>query len=304
MFRISLFMLFACAFAHAGVQHTPDIEFSRPGGKPLKLDVFQPVKKQAEVRSTRPALICIHGGGWEKGTRKSFTKIARYFAERGYVAFSVSYRLVNKTQNKWPAQLDDVQAAVRWVRHHAKKYHIDPDRVAVLGGSAGGHLASLLGSRETRHHGMPMLKPYSSRANAVVTLAGPSDLTKDFRGIKYVGRRTVQDVVDQLLGSPYGKNGVMARKASPLFNINQHTVPHLLIHGSADRVVPVDQARRYYDALRKAGVHCRYIEVPGAGHAIKNPLTVWITMVRVRRFLDAQLGVAPAKKKEPVSAEE
>ena len=289
MVRAFFLLLLVCMPVSAAVRSTTDVVYARPDGKLLKLDIHHPPGKNNANQQTSPAVVLIHGGGWEAGNRQSMNKIARYFAERRYVVFNISYRLVTKHANKWPAQLDDAQTAVRWIRHHAETYRVDPKRIAAIGVSAGGHLAAMLGNVDTRTHNTPALKSYSSRVNAVVSLAGPSDLTHDFRAIKYTGGRTVQDVVNKLLGEPHGKDSGLARSASPIFNIDLKTPPHMLVHGVKDKVVPVDQARRFHAALQKTGIDCQYIEMKDAGHAIKNPVTVWMTLARVHRFLDAQL---------------
>lgn len=297
MFRVvACLVLIPRLLGAAGVIVTPDVEFVRAGGKPLKMDVYQPAAGQGNRKALRPAVLCIHGGGWEAGNRRQMGKIARYFAGHGYVAFCPSYRLVTDSRNKWPAQLDDVQAAVRWVRHSAGKYGVDGGRVAAVGVSAGGHLAALLGNLETRNHADPRLRAYSSRVDVVVSVAGPADLTRDFRHLKYTGGRSVQDVVDKLLGKNQAKK---ARAASPVFRINPETVPHMLVHGAEDRVVPVQQSRDYRNALLKAGVTCRYIELPKVGHGIRNPVVIWVTMARVRRFVDAQMELLEKQARVP-----
>src|SRR5215211_6598764 len=124
------------------------------GGEPLLLDIYQ----SSARADLRPAVMLTHGGGMWTGSRSHMEHPARQLAQAGYVAFSVDYRLVNAAagQHRWPAQLDDVQRAVRWVRAHAATYGVDPGRVGAFGWSAGGQLAALLGTRDTRDATAPM----------------------------------------------------------------------------------------------------------------------------------------------------
>src|SRR5205823_10951719 len=126
------------AAAQRGVVITNDIEFANPDGQHLLLDMARPA-----TGGPSPAIICIHGGGFRAGDRHGYDGLIKQLAERGYVAVTVEYRLSPRFQ--FPAAVHDVKAAVRWLRANSKKYHIDPDRIGVTGGSAGGHLAQFLG---------------------------------------------------------------------------------------------------------------------------------------------------------------
>ncbi|BDS05850.1 hypothetical protein NT6N_08900 [Oceaniferula spumae] len=291
-----LFLLLVVLFPgmlSADIKVTRGITYGTAKGHKLLLDIYLPEPNAAQ--SKRPAIVGIHGGGWERGSKTDFAPIATRMAEKGYVVFAINYRLARGGKNLWPAQLDDAQLAVRWVRYHAQKYKVDPNRIAAVGASAGGHIAAMLGNLETREHQVEALRGYSSRANAVVSLAGPADLTKDFRKVPYYGRRTVQDIVDQLLGVPFAAGGKVdvnanaARAASPIYQINEKTVPHLLIHGAKDQVVAVSQARQYFAALKKAKVPSDYLELSTAGHGTKNPISLWRIFQRMERFLEKQL---------------
>lgn len=123
--------------ASAQLQEFEGLTYAQYGSRELKLDLFKP----AEQNNPLPAIVCIHGGGWRNGTGKGFNRIAKYFAERGYVAVSISYRLSGEAP--FPAQIQDCKAAVRWLRANAERYGINPDRIGATGHSAGGHLAAL-----------------------------------------------------------------------------------------------------------------------------------------------------------------
>src|SRR4029077_3790213 len=157
-----------------------------------------------------------------------------------------------------PAQLDDVQRAVRWVRANASKYGVDPDRVGAYGWSAGGQLAALLGTRDTRDAASP-LAAYPSRVACVVDLAGDVDLAA------YTSPPALDEGVALLGGTP-AQVPERYREASPLSWIDARTAPFLVIHGAQDDVVPVSQSRGLVSALRAAGVESEYAELHDACH--------------------------------------
>ena len=224
--------------------------------EPLLLDVFRPPARAA----ARPAVVLVHGGGMWTGSRADMADPARQLAQAGYVAFAVDYRLVDiaSGRHRWPAQLDDVQHAVRWVRANAARYGVDPERVGAYGWSAGGQLAALLGTRDTRDAASP-LAAYPSRVACVVDLAGDVDLAA------YTSPPALDEVVALLGGTP-AQVPERYRDTSPLSWIDARTAPFLVFHGALDDVVPVAQSRRLVSALRAAGVEVEYAELPDAGH--------------------------------------
>ena len=233
-------------------------------GVPLLLDVYRSLPHE----EPRPAVVLIHGGGMWTGSRAHMEHPAQQLTRAGYVAFSVDYRLVDAAdtspitrgpiRHRWPAQLDDVQRAVRWVRAHATEYGIDPMRVGAFGWSAGGQLAALLGTRDTRDADAP-LASYPSRVACVVDLAGDVDLGA------YTQPPALQEVIALLGGSPQ-EVPERYRDASPLSWIDGRTTPFLVVHGDQDDVVPIEQSWRLVAALRAAGVKVQYVELAGAGH--------------------------------------
>jgi acetyl esterase/lipase len=225
-------------------------------GESLLLDVYRPLPHANQ----RPAVVLVHGGGMWTGSRAHMEHPARQLARAGYIAFSVDYRLVDATtgDHRWPAQLDDAQRAVRWVRAYAADYGVDPERVGAFGWSAGGQLAALLGTRHTRDVTAPMAS-HSSRVTCVVDLAGDVDLAA------YTRAPALHEVV-ALLGGTVQEVPDRYRDASPLSWIDQHTAPFLVIHGDRDDVVPIEQSRRLVVALRAAGVEVEYVELTGTGH--------------------------------------
>jgi acetyl esterase/lipase len=194
------------------------------------------------------------------GSSTHMDVFARHFARAGCVSFSIDYRLVEASNehSRWPAQLDDAQLAVRWVRARAADYGVDAARVGAFGWSAGGQLAALLGAREARDVAAPWAG-YSSRAACVVALAPDVDLAA------YTQPPAMHEVVALLGGTPEEVPD-RYRDASPLTWIDRRTAPFLVIHGDQDDVVPITQSRRLVTALRAAGVEVQYLELAGAGH--------------------------------------
>lgn len=265
-----------------------NVVYGRAGGQDLKLDVYLPAGHDPAAGQRVPGIVAIHGGAWRGGDKKDMLLVAAPLIGEGYVVFGVGYRLFgpgNRAKNVFPAQLDDCQRAVRWVRAHADRYGVDPQRIGAIGASAGGHLVALLGTCDTRDNSDPELAKYSSRVQAVVDLFGPTDLTRDFSHLKF-GLTTVQTLVDDFLG-PGGKRN--ARAASPLFQIDKNTVPFLIIHGDKDPIVPVDQSRDFHAALVKAGRDSTYIELPNEGHGFGQPGSLQKLLGSTRAFFARHL---------------
>ncbi len=242
--------------AHPGVDEQVDVVYGVVADEPLLLDVYRPPARAAP----RPAMVLVHGGGMWTGSRADMADPARQLARAGYVAFAVDYRLVDAAaaRHRWPAQLDDVQLAVRWVRANAGRYGVDPQRVGAYGWSAGGQLAALLGARDTRDLALANTD-YPSRVACVVDLAGDVDLTA-------YNLPPAMDEVVALLGGTPAEVPARYRDVSPLSWIDTRTVPFLVIHGLQDDVVPIAQSRLLVSALRTAAVEVEYTELSGAGH--------------------------------------
>ena len=166
----------------------------------------------------------------------------------------------------FPAQIEDCKAAVRWLRANAGKYNLDADRIGVWGMSAGGHLAALLGTSG----GVPELEgsgdnmQYSSRVQAVCDVAGPADLP----AMTNLGPKRMF-AIEALLGGPLEKDKAKAITASPIHYVSKDDPPFLIVHGEGDRVIPVEQSRRFYEALQKAGVNATLKILPVGHQAVQ-----------------------------------
>ena len=248
---------FAAWFLTRCVGIKSDVVYGVVDGHRLLLDVYRPILS----RGLHPAVILIHGGAWAAGDKLDTQYFAISLAREGFVCFAVDYRLATPTANHFPAQLDDVQRAVRWVRLNAGKYGVDPNRVGAFGHSAGAHLAALLGVRDTRDNSDPALARFSSRVNAVVDTCGPTDFS-DPRC------PPVFPVVslDYLFGKSRDDAPELYRDASPALHVSPASSPFLLIHGTDDEVVPLAQSHRLAEALRAAGIEARLVELPGRKH--------------------------------------
>ena len=201
------------------------------------------------------------------------------------MAVSVDYRLLHGNENTWPAQLDDVQRAVRWLRANAGKYDIDPNHIGAFGHSAGAQLAALLGMEDTRDNSDPALAKYSSRVQAVVDVSGPSDFTtnRDPEGDAELA---------VFLGGDYAKAPQAWQSASPVFHVAKSNAPFLIVHGTRDDMVPIAQAQELYDKLKQAGVHVTFVKVDDV-HTFQTPEARRQLALETRDFFDRYLVVNP-----------
>jgi acetyl esterase/lipase len=215
------------------------------GYRPLLLDLHVPPGD-----GPFPVVLWIHGGGWLTGSRV-WTVDQRFHERmiaRGYAVADVDYRLA--LEATYPAQQADIDAAIRWLRHHCDALRIDPGRFAVLGESAGGQLAAIAG----------LTGAGDTAIQAVVTWYGPADLsTLRNQDDPFTGPAL-------LLGGPLSERTAFAKLASPLHNIHPEAPPFLLVHGTEDEIVPFAEAAGFAEALRALGVRCDLLPVEGAGH--------------------------------------
>ena len=243
-----------------GVIFERNVEFAKPEGQPLLLNIARP----KEGAGPFPAVLCIHGGGFRAGNREGYNQLCLTLAQKGFVAATVEYRLAPK--NPFPAAVYDVKAAVRWLRANVQTYHVNPDKIGVTGGSAGGHLAYFLGvtvgvSEFEGEDGNP---GFSSRVNCVVSYYGPTDFTQSYG--KSVDAAQVLPVF-------FGGNLEQARQkhiiGSPLNWVTPDAAPTLIVHGTDDKYVAYEQGLWMRDRLTACGVEVEMLTLPGAGHGFK-----------------------------------
>ena len=235
----------------------PDVVYCTMDGIRLTMDIYLPAGAQV---GSRPAVVYLHGGGWVGGDKRKGNGLADIpeLVKRGYLVASVNYRLA--TRARFPAQIQDVKCAVRYLRAHAADYALDSQRIGAMGGSAGGHLVSLLGLTDSIagfDEGEHL--DQSSRVSAVIDMFGPADLTSDDMNLlsRYLRYRA--------LGVWPGHSPILAR-ASPVNYIKTPAPPFLILQGEQDDVVPAAQSRLFYERLKAAGVDVQLVMVKNANH--------------------------------------
>jgi acetyl esterase/lipase len=244
------------AAEEAEVDYKPDITYATVEGEELKLDLASPKGLDHPV----PAIVVIHGGGWMGGKRQDMAPIAKQVAAHGYVAPTISYRFAPK--HRFPAQIEDVKAAVRYLRANAKELNIDPEKIGAMGVSAGGHLSMMLGTMDSGDglEGNGGNPEQSSKVQAVVNYVGPVNLIID----KYTDTQT--QILTAFLGGPPKDKTDDCRRASPITYINKGDAPILSFFGTDDPLISYDQAFQITTALDDADVPGRVELLLGAGH--------------------------------------
>jgi acetyl esterase/lipase len=246
----------APAAAAPAFQVRSDVTYCKPDGLELKMDAYLPTIRD---NKPAPAILYAHGGGWNDGDKSEASAAAPQFAAMGYMVASINYRLA--PQHKWPAQIEDVKCAVRHLRANAATYRIDPDRIGVIGGSAGGQLAALAGltGPEAGFEGNGGYPEQSSQVQAVVDIFGPTNFaTMDLQPHRAS--------VEQLLGIPLEQATEALRRASPISYVRGDAPPFFILHGDKDDLVPLSQSQELYDRLRAAGTPADLLVVKNAGH--------------------------------------
>lgn len=249
----------AAAFARAEVRHEADIPYLETAERKLHLDLYVP-----ETDKPSPLVVYIHGGAWIKGSHKN--PPFRWLTDEGFAVASISYRFSNEAI--FPAQIQDCKAAIRWLRAHATDFGYDPDRIAVIGTSAGATLALLLGVTT----GVPELEgelgehlDQPTAVRAMVSYFGASDFL--LRARTQPQRTNPPDsVVHRLLGAAPNDNEPQARLASAAYHVSESSAPLLIFHGTADQTVLFDQSQRIADAYRENQANVKLVTVEGGTH--------------------------------------
>jgi acetyl esterase/lipase len=252
--------------------------------KPLLLDLYSPKGIQKPV----PGLIFVHGGSWSGGSRKIYGFYCQHFAEKGYVAATIDYRLSG--ERAFPGAVRDTKCAVRWMRANAAKLHVDPNQIALIGGSAGGHLAMLAAYSDNDDQtlqGTGGNYMVDARVQAVIDFYGPVELKADGKNpkspvLKFMGGKTTEDARDQY------------EKASPINHLTKASPPTLIFHGTVDELVPVAASDMLAAKLEEFGVPYLYDRQEGWHHGMD---AVEVVNARCLWFMDQFLSmVLPIKK--------
>jgi acetyl esterase/lipase len=239
-----------------GVLYQPDVVFGKGGDVELALDIARPEK----LDQPAPCVVFIHGGAWRGGNRKQHVPQILEFAKRGYVAATIQYRLIPIA--RFPAQVEDVKCAIRYLRANADKHQLDPNKIGAVGFSAGGHLVMLLGVMDKADglEGNGGNADQSSKVNAVVAFFGPTEL-----GASDIPARSV-GLVNDFLDSTKEENPEVRKTASPITYVDKADAPLLIYQGTKDPLVPHTQAFLMADAMTKAGMPGRVELLIGAAH--------------------------------------
>jgi acetyl esterase/lipase len=268
-----------------GAKVERDLKYG-PHGVGNTLDLYLPEK---EADHPMPLLIWIHGGGWEAGNKDGPMGLA--LLKKGYAVTSINYRLSQEA--KFPAQIEDCKAAVRFLRANAMKYNLDPDHIGVFGASAGGHLVALLGTtagvKELEGDGPN--KDVSSRVQAVVDFFGPSNMLKMKEQADEkpaFDADSANSPVGRLFGGPIQEHKELAETANPIHYITKDAAPFLILHGDKDNIVPLAQSRILDEALKTAGVESTLVVVKDNGHGGPGFATPE-NLQKILEFLDKHL---------------
>ncbi len=260
-------LLLACDLARcAEVAVEENVIYGKAGETELKLDLARP-----EGDGPFPAIVFIHGGGWSQGSRQSYRGQIEEAARRGYVAATISYRLMQFDESKketttaapnFPAQIHDAKAAIRWLRANANKYSVNPDRIGVTGGSAGGHLSLLVGLTDPAANleGDSGNPEQSSRVQAVVNVFGPTDMAFCHE------KSSVAWIFRLFMGGTPAEVAEQYRTASPITYVSEDDPPVLTLHGDHDDLVPIEQARRLDEKMKAVGASHTLMVFEGQGH--------------------------------------
>jgi len=236
-----------------------NVVYGRGGDVPLVLNLFRPEGAPAPL----PVVVFIHGGGWHGGMKEDYRDFALQVAGHGYLCLAIDYRVVE--QAPFPAAVEDCKCALRWVRAHAADLGADPERIATLGHSAGGHLAALLAVSPGRLEGEGGWPEFPSTVQAVLCYCGPSDLAT-------LGPNA-GPAAAAFVGADPEIDPARWRQASALSYLTgltpglpEQPIPFLVCHGIDDDLVPVDQSDRLVAALEARGWPVQYLRLPGNGH--------------------------------------
>ncbi|HEY1121048.1 MAG TPA: alpha/beta hydrolase fold domain-containing protein [Haloferula sp.] len=278
------------------VEHLKDIDYAGNGNPRQKLDLLLPKDRAAKKR---PLVVFVHGGGWWSGRKEDGLDVIRAVTATGdYAAATINYRLSQEA--KWPAQIHDCKAAIRFLRANADKYGIDADHIGVVGMSAGGHLVSLLGTVNDDPGLDGTLGNFgkvSSRVQCVVDFFGPTDFFTNLLPDAAADRANGRKMVIDLLGRDETEARSNAKAASPVSWVTKDDAPFFIAHGTKDTLVPFSQATTIQTALEKAGVENHLVAMEGAGHGFASPEL----NRRIRVFLDMHLRGMPGEiSSEPI----
>ena len=245
------------------IEEIKDKEYKNVNGKSLQLDIY----RSENTARPAPLLVFIHGGSWKSGKRSDYLVYLLSYARKGYITATLSYRLLR--DGPYPACIEDITDAVRWLHENAECYGYDPSRIALIGGSAGAHLALLAGygwkSSDITGDSINM-QSAGFGVKAVVDIYGPADLTTEYA--------RNHSLVTSFLDKTWDEAPEIFIEASPVHYLDKNDPPTLILHGTSDRLVPVSQSERLKEILDSLEVPCIFHPLPGWPHTMDIVLRV------------------------------
>lgn len=281
-----------------GVRAERDIPYVPDGDEAQCLDLYLP---EMSAEKPLPVIACIHGGGWRGGSKAWCPML--HMIGRGYAVASIEYRFSQKAI--FPAQIQDCQAAIRWLRANSVKHNLDPGRIGVIGSSAGGHLSALVGTAGGKG-AFPAIggnDGQSDRVQAVCDFYGPTDFNtvmrqaEEDKNVRNIFKfNTPSDPYSGLIGVALGSDRPKCDAVSPMHYVSEGSPPTLILHGTFDSLVPYAQSEEFAAALREKGVPVWLQKLPGSGHggpAFGKPQVTAL----IRDFFDRHLKGADVEVK-------
>ncbi|MBE7494532.1 MAG: alpha/beta hydrolase fold domain-containing protein [Verrucomicrobiaceae bacterium] len=277
-----------------------DIPYADTENPRQRLDLYLPKERQGG--KALPVVVFIHGGGWKAGDKSGgIGNVGRFVSSGHYAGVSVGYRLTNEA--RWPAQIHDCKAAIRWIKAQAKELGLDATKIAVWGSSAGGHLVSFLGTSGDVKELEGTLGKHTdqdSKVTCVINFFGPENFLTMVSQESTVDRTTPDYPEALLLGGRVQDKPEAAKEASPVTHVSAGDAPVLTAHGTKDPLVPYAQAVELDAALKKAGVESLLIEMTNGGHGFRSPELD----MRIEKYLDKHLrGIAAEISTAPIPVE-
>ncbi len=265
------------------------VVFNQVDGQELRLDVYLPA---LGATSMRPAVIVVHGGGWDSGAKSDFPQWNYWLAQQGYAVFDIEYRL--RPQPNWQSATGDVKCAVGWVKRNAAQYGVDARRVALLGRSAGGHLA-LLAGYTTQINELPAScgNEEDTSVRAVIAFYAPTDMIWDYENP--ANQRVIDGpgAISNFVGGTPETNAAAYIMASPVHQVNAQTPPTLLLQSGTDQLVLPENVARLRQSLQAARVPHRAVIIPYAQHGFDYNFNGWgsqIVQPLILQFLQEHLA--------------
>ncbi|MGE7690383.1 alpha/beta hydrolase fold domain-containing protein [Lysinibacillus sp. NPDC097214] len=262
---------------------TKDIVYGKTtDGVELKLDMWLANEKLKNTLT--PAVIKVHGGGWVEGSKGGAPYLNQWFSELGFTVFDIEYRM--PPQAGWKDEVADVKSVIGWVVEHADTYKIDPEKINVMGDSAGGNLSMLAAYSMGDKTLPPSTNVPSVPINTVINFYGPSDMTKFYQNNPSPGY--VQNVMNKYVGGPPSQFPDRYQKLSPINYIGEHTPPTIMFLGTSDSLVPTEQAKILGKELSKNNVPHEIYYLPKAEHVydgVPGSLNTQITFEKLKVFL-------------------